>query len=77
METKIGEGKLARTVNSEVELQGGRYFTTLSGLLIPEEWRDVCDRIVSHKAPKEWSKAMARAAPADYSEVKAAKESHE
>ena len=63
METKIGEGKLARTVNSEVELQGGRYFTALSRLLIPEEWRDVCEWIVSHKAPKEGREAMASAAP--------------
>ena len=76
LETERGEGKLGTTIDSEVELQGKRYFTTPSGLLIPEDWRDVYEWIVSRKAPREWREAMARAALTDYSEVKAAKESY-
>ena len=64
------------TIGSEVEFREKQYYTTPSGLLIPEEWRDVYEWIVSRKAPKEWREAMARSAPTGYSEVKAAKESH-
>ena len=41
LETESGEGKLGTTIDSEVELRGKQYFTTPSGLLIPEEWKDV------------------------------------
>ena len=67
---------MVTAIASEVELRGKQYFTTPSELLIPEEWRDVYEWIVSRKAPKEWRKAVARAALTDYSEVKAAKKSH-
>ena len=64
------------TIMREVELRGKRYFTTPRGLLIPENWRDVYEWIISRKAPKEWREAMAHSAPTDYLEVKEAKESH-
>ena len=41
LEAESGEGKLATMIVSEVELQGERYFTTPSGLLIAEECRDM------------------------------------
>ena len=53
LETESGEGKLVTTIMSEVELRGKRYFATPSGWLIPEEWRDVYEWIVSRKAPRE------------------------
>ena len=57
-------------------MRGKWYFTTPSGLLIPEEWRDVYEWVVSRKAPKKWREAMARSAATVCLEVKAAKESH-
>ena len=41
LEIESGKGKLVTTTMSVVDLQGERYFTTPSRLLIPEEWRDV------------------------------------
>ena len=48
LETERGEGKPGTTIDSEIELPEKRYFTTPSGLLIPEEWRGGRQWVMQH-----------------------------